>query len=429
MSASGGPTTPATTLRPPETGHRFPVFLPDGRHFLYRSWDPPLFRNTGIEVGALDSSEVTRLFTPQQTLFDVAYANTGHLLFAREGTLLAQKFDLARLAMEGEPMTIANHVNADAAAGAMFSISTNGVLVYRQEAAEVTTQLVWFDRTGRRVGQVGAPANQDEPRLSPDGTRVAVRRGLEPGHDDIWILNVTTGRESRLTFDSGNFSPFWSPDGRAVAFGAQRFEPDGLLNGVFRRTSSGVGDVETLVKGRLAMNPSDWSHDGKFIIYDDQHSMTKSDIWALPLTGDRKPIALVRTAEDDEFGQLSPDGRWLAYISKATGRWEVYVQGFPAARGKWQVSTSGGTQPRWRRDGKELFYVAADVQLMAVPIKPGIESFETDTHVPLFAMPPSSREDISYDVSADGRFLVNVLVSDTSQPVVVVLNWTEALKK
>jgi Tol biopolymer transport system component len=430
VSALGGPATPATKLRPAEAGHRFPVFLPDGQHFLYLSRDAPQSQNSGTYVGSLDSSEVRRLLTSQQTLFDVAYANTGHLLFVRGRTLFAQKFDLTRLAVQDEPITIADHVDADPGPGAMFSISTNGLLVYRQEAAEVISQLVWFDRAGKRVGQLGAPANQDMPTLSPDGTRVAVRRGLEPpGHDDIWILNVATGAESRFTFDSGNFNPVWSPDGRTVAFGSQRHEPAGLLNGVFRRMSSGVGDVETLVRGRLSTNPTDWSRDGKFVIYVDQDPTTQMDIWALPLTGDRRPIALVRTAGADTLGQLSPDGRWLAYASSASGRTEVYVQAFPVARGKWQISTSGGTQPRWRRDGRELFYLTAGGELMAVPVKPGIESIETGIPVPLFAMPPGFGEDFTYDAAADGRrFLVNTIVSDTSQPIVVVLNWTAALK-
>ena len=313
----------------------------------------------------------------------------------------------------------------------MFSISANGVLVYRQEAEEVSSQLVWFDRVGNRVGQIGAPANQDMPSLSPDGTRVAVRRGLEPpGHDDIWILNVAAGAASRFTFDAGNFTPVWSPDGRAVAFGSQRHEAEGLISGIFRRTASGVGDVEMLVKGRTAVSPTDWSRDGKFIIYQDQDPTNQLDLWALPLTGDRRPVALVRTAGADSFGQVSPDSRWLAYASSATGRTEVYVQAFPVARGKWQISTSGGTQPRWRRDGRELFYLAAGGELMAVPVNPGGESIENGIQVPLFAMPAGFGVDFTYDVAADGRrFLVNTIVSDTSQPIVVVLNWPAALKK
>lgn len=328
-------------------------------------------------------------------------------------------------------MPIANHVMADSGPGAMFSISANGVLVYRQEAEQVTSQLVWFDRAGNRVGQIGAPANQDTPSLSPDGARVAVRRGLEPpGHDDIWILNVASGAASRFTFDAGNITPVWSPDGLAVAFGSQRREAGTVVNGVLRRMASGVGDEEMLVKGRISISPTDWSRDGKFIIYQDQDVTNQSDLWALPLSGDRTPVALVRTAGDDSFGQVSPDSRWLAYASSATGRSEVFVQAFPVARGKWQISTSGGTQPRWRRDGKELFYLAAGGQLIAVPVDLGIDSIETGVQVPLFAMHPGFGLDFAYDVAADGRrFLVNTVVSDTSQRIVVVLNWPAALKK
>jgi Tol biopolymer transport system component len=312
----------------------------------------------------------------------------------------------------------------------MFSISTNGVLVYRQEAAEVFAQLVWVDRTGKRVGELGAPANQDSPMLSPDGTRVAVRRGLEPPeHDDIWILDVASGAASRFTFDSGNFSPVWSPDGRAVAFGSQRQEPTGVLNGVFRRLSSGAGEVEEVVRGRYSTNPTDWSRDGKFLVYNDQDLTTSIDIWARPLTGDPKPIAVVRTAGTDSFGQLSSDSHWLAYASDVGGRDEVYVQAFPLAKGKWQLSTNGATQPRWRRDGKELFYLTPRGELMAVRVTPRAERIESGIPVALFTMPPGFGDDFSYDVTADGRrFLVNSVVSDTSQPIVVVLNWPAALK-
>jgi serine/threonine protein kinase len=430
VSASGDSAAPATKLRPPEAGQRWPMFLPDGRHFLYLSRDSPLFQHSGTDVASLYSSEVIRVLS--SGILNVAYSNTGHLLFVRARTLFAQKFDLKRLAAQGEPVVIADHVASDPGPGAAFSISTNGVLVYRQDAAApVITQFVWFDRMGRRVGLVGSPANQDTPSLSPDGTRVAVRRGLDtPRHDDIWILNVASGAASRFTFNSGNFTPVWSPDGRAIVFGSQRHEGGGLLNAVFRKMSNGVGEVEALVRGRISMGAEDWTRDGRFIIYTDQDPTTRMDIWALPLTGDRKPIPLVRTNGSDGFARVSPDGRWLAYASDTSGRTEVYVQSFPSGNSGWQISSDGGTQPRWSRDGKELFYLSADRRLMAVPLKPGTESFETGVQQPLFEMPPGFGEDYTYDVSADGRrFLVNTIVSDTSQPVVVVLNWAAALKK
>ena len=429
ISASGGAIAPATKLRADESGHRWPVFLPDGRHFLYLSRTSPDFSKSGTDLASLDSSDVRHVLSVDANALNVAYSNTGHLLFVRGGTLFAQPFDATTFLVTGKPLSVAEQVARDGGLGATFSISTNGVLIYRKESAPISSQLVWLDRTGRKVGALGVPASQDSVSLSPDGTRVAVRRGLAPaGRDDIWLLNVASGAASRLTFDSGNFAPFWSPDGRLIAFGSQRHAGTQIINGVFRKTSSGSGEVEMLVSGRFSTNPTDWSRDGRFIIYADQNPATNYDLWALSLAGDRQPILLVQTDGSDASGQVSPDARWLAYTSNVSGREEVYVQAFPTAHGKWQISTSGGTQPRWHRNGKELFYISADRQFTAVPVKPAVDSFEIGVHEPLFAY-PGSGEDFTYDVSPDGdRFLVNTVVSDTSQPIVVVLNWRTALE-
>ena len=430
ISAAGGVVAPATTLRPDESGHRWPVFLPDGRHFLYLSRTSPDFSKSGTYVGSLDTTDVSRVLSVDTTAVNVAYSNTGHLLFIRGGTLFAQPFNPTTFLLAGKPLSVAEQVERDGGLGATFSISANGVLVYRKEPVPISSQLVWLDRAGRKIGTIGGPDNQDSPALATDGTRVAVRRGLEPaGRDDIWLLNVASGAASRLTFDSGNFAPIWSPDGRLIAFGSQRHVGTRIINGVFQKAASGIGEVEVLVSGRLTTIPTDWSRDGRFIIYSDQDPATKSDLWALPLAGDRTPILLVRTNGSDDFGQVSPDGRWLAYTSDASGREEVFVQAFPTARGQWQISTNGGTQPRWRRNGKELFYVSADRQLTAVPVKSGVDSLETGVHKRLFEH-GGFGQDFSYDVDPDGeRFLVNTIVSDTSQPIVVVLNWSAGLKK
>jgi serine/threonine protein kinase len=428
VSAAGGAVTAATRLRPPEIGHRWPVFLPDGRHFLYLSRKFPQLRDSTTDVASLDSAEAVRALDVGETLVNVAFADTGHLLFVRGGTLFAQPFDGKRFVLTGERITIAEHVGWDTGPGATFSISTNGTLVYRQQRAPISAQLVWFDRAGQRVGAIGIPASQDGVSLSPDGTRVVVRK-LLGGRYDIWVLSVATGAASRLTFDSGNLAPVWSPDGHQIAFGTQRHEGDHVVNGVFGKSSSGVGSVEALVRGRYATNPTDWSHDARFMVYADQDSVTKNDLWALPLSGNRTPIPLVRTTGFDRFGQLSPDDRWLAYTSDVSGSEEVYVQAFPTARGQWQVSTSGGTQPRWRRDGKELFYVSARGELVAATVSAGAEGIGVSAQKPLFAY-HGGGEDYTYDVSPDGqRFLVNTVVSDTSQPIVLVLNWPAGLKK
>ncbi len=402
------------------------MFLPDGRHFLYTSRTE---NSSGAEVASLDSADVRHVLNNESGRFNVAYANTDQLLFARVGTmgggtLFAQSFDHARLALAGQPVVIAEQVAMDGGGlGATFSISTNGVLVYRQEAPPASVQPVWFDRTGRRLGTVGPPANQSDLSLSPDGTRVAVTRELaQRGLADIWLLSVASGTASRFTFDSQSGGSIWSPDGRLIAVGT--------YSGLVQKASSGRGEAEVLVTtGALGGVPTDWSRDGRFIVYAHQDSGSKMDLWALPLSGDREPIELVRTDGWDGQGQFSPDGRWLAYTSDVSGRVEVYVQAFPAAGGKWQVSASGGTQPRWRGDGKELFYIGADNQLMAATVKPGAESFDTGVQQPLFGIRVAPGDFSSFAVTPDGqRFLVNTVVNDPSQPIVVVLNWAAALK-
>ena len=361
---------------------------------------------------------------------NVAYAN-GYLVFVRAGTLYAQPFDPIRLAFNGEPAAIAEQVAHDAGTGALFSVSTNGVLVYRSQAASVRTQLTWIDRTGRTVGPIGSVTSQDSPVLSQDETHIALIRPSDiPNSDDVWLINLASGASSRLTFDGGSYSPVWSPDGRYIAFGTQRHLTNSVIDAVFRKAAAGTGDAELLFRGRFTTYPSDWSRNGQFIIYVERDRATKNDLWALPLDAERKPIPLVRTNGDDALGRLSPDGRWLAAASDVSGREEVYVQTFPVPHGKWQISISGGTQPRWRRDAKELYYVAANGQLLGVAVRTEGAEFESGVQQRLFVLPPSHGEDSIYDVSADGsRFLVNSVVSDTSQPIVVTLNWTAGLKK
>jgi len=402
---------------------------------LYLSRVFPQLGESATDIASLDSDEVVRVLPGGTTLVNVAYSATGHLLFIRGspayaagGTLLAQRFDPERFVLSGEPATIAEDLGRDPGPGAAFSISTNGVLAYRQASKPISSQLKWVDRAGQMLGVVGSSATQDGVSLSPDATHAVVRRRADR-RSEIWVLDTTNGAASRLTFESGNYTPIWSPDGRQIAFGTQRHVQGGVINVVFRQHSNGAGQPEALVSGRYSTNPTDWSRDGRFIIYADQDVTTKADLWALPLVGDRKPIPVVRTGGVDNFGQLSPDGRWLAYTTDASGREEVYVQEFPRAQGKWQVSTNGGTQPRWRRDGKELFYVSAGGELIAVNVKAGVEGIDVSVQKRLFPL-HIVPEDYTYGVTADGqRFLVNTVVSDTSQPIVVVSNWTAALKR
>ncbi len=286
-----------------------------------------------------------------------AYAPPGYLLFLRERTLMAQGFDAGKLELTGEPIPIAEQVDRITARFALFSVSETGVLVYRSGSSE-TTQLIWFDRGGKPLGTAGPPANYGAPWLSPDEKRVAFSRP-EPqsGNPDIWLIELARGTLTRFTFvPSVNISPIWSPDGSRIVFSANR---DGPMN-LYQRAASGAGNDEALLKSDDSKAPNDWSADGRFILYQNLDPKTNWDLWVLPLSGEQKPFPFLETDFDERQGRFSPDGKWIAYTSNASGEWQVYVQSFPASGGKWQVSTNGGAQPQWRRDGKELFYLSPD---------------------------------------------------------------------
>jgi Tol biopolymer transport system component len=420
VSAEGGQPVAVTSVDESPGTHRWPYFLPDGRHFLFRI-DGSAAENTGIFIGSLDSSETKRLLGADE---NAVYAPAGYVLFTREGTLMAQRFDADRLELVGEPFPIAEEISRDPGVRlAEFSVSTNGILTYRS-GGNLTTQLTWVDRAGRKLQSVGPPGNYSRPMLSPDEKRVAFTRA--DGQQDIWILEL--GREvlSRLTFSPENDdSPIWSPDGSKIAFASSR---DG--GGVYQKTATGAGPEELLLKSGAGANVNHWSPDGKYILFFRAAARTNQDIWILPLTSDRKPQIYLQTEFIEGEAQFSPDGRWIAYTSNETGRFEVYVQPFPTTGAKYQVSTSGGRQPFWRRDGKELFFVSDDRRFFAVDVQTG-STFQVGTPKFLFNMQANvTNTRNSYHPSADGqRFLVNMLLETASSPITVVVNWTAALNK
>jgi len=440
VSASGGLATPVTRFDPSrgEDTHRWPFFLPDGRHFLYLVASFGSNRqkeNMGIYVGSLDSKEEKLLLRANSNVAyapSFAKASEGYLLFLRERTLLAQPFDAKDLRITGDPFPVAEQIQTfPQIYSALFSISENGVLLYRAGSASGLARLAWFDRSGKAIGSLGAPGDQANPRIAPDGKRVALDI-IDPqtGNMDIWIHESSGGTATRFTFDaSEDTNPVWAPDGGRIVFGSFR---KAQFRDLYQKDSSGAGSEEVLFQSVNSKFPMDWSPDGRFILYRDFDPKTNLGLWVLPVAGERKPIPFVKTASD--MGQFSPDGRWVAYSSNESGKWEVFVVPFPGPGGKWQASTAGGSEPRWRRDGKELFYVAPDGKLMVVEVKEG-PSFEAGVARPLFQT--RGREHVSgtdlfsYDVSADGqRFLVNTDVGEaTSSPLTVVLNWTAELKK
>ncbi|MCA1573001.1 MAG: protein kinase [Acidobacteria bacterium] len=427
VSAAGGEPIPVTALDQSrlETSHRWPYFLSDGRHFLYFVRTSQA-ESGGIFVGSLDGKETKRLLP---TTLNAAYAPPGFLLFLRNETLIAQRFDADELQLTGEPFPIAERVafNPGLSRGA-FSVSENGVLAYRSGSGQIN-QPLWFDRGGKQIGSLGAAGLYFTLRLSPDETRAAVDlTDTQTGTEDIWLFDLSRGIPSRFTTDPANDSnPLWSPDGSRIVFTSNR---EGVRN-LYQKIASGGGNEEVLLKSTEEKVPDDWSSDGQFIVYQTINRKTKWDLWVLPMSGDRQPFPFLQTEFNEQAAQFSPDGKWIAYSSDESGAPEVYVQTFPASGGRWRVSTDGGRQPRWRRDGKELFYITADGKLMVVDVKLGA-TFEADVPQTLFGTRvltlPSFRN--QYAVTADGqRFLINLMIEETSAtPISIVVNWTADLK-
>jgi serine/threonine protein kinase len=413
----------ASRVKPQQGSHRFPQFLPDGQHFLYYATGSAAVR--GVYVGALDGSEPTRLMDADTA---AAYSPSGHLLFIRQDTLFAQDFDPRRLSLAGDPFPVAQRV-AQSGLGrpnlGAFSTSADGPLVYRTGSAG-RRQLVWFDRAGGEIAKAGGPEDAYGPSLSPDGMRVAIARTVN-GNTDVWSLDLERGILTRLTSDSSIDSyPVWSPDGSRVAYQSNRAGYTDL----YQKSVNSTAGEELLLGSVGSKLPYDWSSDGRFLVYRDIDEKTSWDLWILPMDGHSKPWPLVRTEFDERDAEFSKDGKWIAYQSNESNRFEIYVQPFPDSGTRQQVSTNGGTQVRWRSDGKELFYIAVDGRLMAVPIQVSSDGKRiiAGTPVPLFATQSGDAVQTiyrpQYMVSANGqRFLMSTLTDEGASPLTVILNW------
>jgi Tol biopolymer transport system component len=437
VSSAGGTPSPVTRVdyKRDEGNHTDPVFLPDGRHFLYlrRTGRP---EDTGVYAGSIDvKPEEQSLKRIQATDFSPGYAppladRPGRLLFLREETLLAQVFDERRLEVRGEAVPVAERVGTSITR-AFFSVSPNGMLVYRGGLG-ASTELAWFDRDGHHLGRTGEPGYYEDLALSRDGSRVAFNRPSQGANRQIWTLENTRGINARLTFlRDGARSPVWSPDGKYVAFGSIR------SSGLYIKKADNSGSEIPVLQGGAQKFVYDWSRDGRYLLYAD--TTTSLDVYALsnPLAGgERKPIPVANSAFNETLGQLSPDSRWVAYSSDESGKYEIYVQPFPPSEGlagKSLVSSAGGRQPRWRADGKELFYIALDGKLMAVDTRME-PTFQPLTPHLLFATPTitgATNVQFRYDVTSDGKkfLMVNVATGEPSSPVTVVLNWEAGLNK
>jgi eukaryotic-like serine/threonine-protein kinase len=424
ISATGGERSQLTFVDAQQRGHRFPQLLPGGRHFLYYTTGSPQTR--GVYVAQLEGSEKRWLLDADAA---AVYARPGHLLFVRQGTLFAQSFDPVGLKLTGNPFPVARDVAVDSGVGiAALSSSPAGPIVYRTGSARGQKQLAWFDRSGKEIGSVGPPDEAETswgPSMSPDGRSVGLTRTVD-GNQDVWLLDTERGVLRRFTSNqAAELNPIWSPDGSRIVFTSDRQG----VGSFFQKSAAGTGSEEPLLTTALAKQPSDWSPDGRFLLYRVQDPKTRYDIWAVRLDGDQKPFPVVQTNFDERDGQFSPDGKWIAYESDESGRFEIYVQPFPGPGLKWPISTNGGAQVRWRHDGKELFYIALDDRLMAVPTHLDSDRQTVRARVPvgLFTTLVGGAVSVNrqqYMVSPDGgRFLLNTVVEGPISPIIVILNW------
>jgi serine/threonine protein kinase/Tol biopolymer transport system component len=423
ISDAGGDAVAQTRTDARQATHRFPQFLPDGRHFLY--YVPTGAESRGIYVSDLERGTSRRLLDADAP---GVYTSSRQLLFVREGKLIAQPFDLEKFELSGNPFSVADQVVAIGdSASAGVSAAAAGPIVYRVGRAGSQRQFVWFDRSGKERDRVAEPdaGNPQNPSLSHDGRRVAMNRTVN-GNTDVWILDIDRGLFSRFTFDSAaDNSPEWSPDGFRIAFNSNR---SGVYD-LYLKPATGAGTEQLILATPQNKAPVDWSPDGRFLLYRTPGLTTGFDVWALPMSGDGKPFPVVQTNFEERDAQFSPDGNWIAYQSNESGRTEVVMQPFPGPGGKHQISTDGGAQVRWRADGRELFYIAADGRLMAVPIRYSSDgkSVEPGAPVPLFATRAGgaavTTNKQAYVVSPDGQRFLMIVVEESASPIAVILNW------
>jgi Tol biopolymer transport system component len=433
VSSSGGGVTAVTQLAQGQASHRWPQFLPDGQQFLFLS-ATGLPQSVGTYAASLADGESKRIMAAPTA----AYAAAGYLLVVSQGVLAAYPFDAGRASVTGELIPVAQGVGTDDGAfHSAFSVSEQGVLAHRAGTGS-TRELVWLNRLGAvQGGSLGADSAFANPELAPDGRRVVVNRTLQ-SNPDVWLLETARGVSARLTFEAAtDGAAIWSPDGNQVVFRSSRRGAYDL----FQKPAGSV-DERLLLDAPENESPLDWSLDGRFLLYCVQDPKTAADIWVLPLGGERKPFPVLQSPFEEIQGQLSPDGRWLAYASNESGRYEIYIRPFAdSSGGKWLISAAGGMQPRWRRDGRELFYVAPDTRLMAVPIRftTAPQTFEAGAPVALFPTRLATGGNIptsgwqaraQYAVSSDGRFLVNRTADDgVTSSITIVHNWTVGLKQ
>jgi Tol biopolymer transport system component len=430
--------TPIVKVKPEkgENGYMWPAFLPDGKHFMFFV-QTEATETTGVYTGALDSSEYRLLF-PSETnalysgLPDGQSQKNGYLLYIGNRKLMGQAFNAAHLSIVGEPVTLADDIGAVSSMNlAPITVANNGTLAY-QSTGKATRQLVWMDRSGTQLVTVKEPGEWGPPRIAPDGRRAAVSRLGEDGKNaDIWLVdNDGSSKLLVRTEGASEGQPVWSPDGSKIAYSLNSRESN---YDIYVRSIESSGRPDLLFRGSFVKQPTDWSRDGRYLFFNAISEGTKYDVWAAS-TADRHAGPIMDTVSSEQYAALSPDGKWLAYNSDDTNRHEVYVQQFQGissgTKKRWKVSSGGGGLPRWRADGKELFYLTPNGRVMSVSVKTNGEDMVFDAPAKLFQTRPLRKFWNLYDVTPDGqRFLVNApLEWALSSDIMVVTNWTEKLK-
>jgi Tol biopolymer transport system component len=449
VSGGGGVSTPVTVLADGETAHRWPHFLPDGRHFFYTAVTgaccPPTKPGT-IKIGSLDQNEPA---VPLLQADSSAIYVSNRVLFAHEPTrtLMAQAFDPDRRQLAaGDAVPVAERVSMEGSRYVSASVSENGTLVYTSGGSLNPPQLTWFDRAGKPLATLGDGGMDANLSLSPDERQIALAlRRASPENLDIWTIDTARYLPNRVTTDAqAEGWPVWSPTGTEIVFGIGAMGQGGLPDKarlVLQTLTNRNGAKETLLEAegtpsrpcgqrQCILMPTDWSRDGRFVLYTFMGTFPATiDIWALPLFGDRKPLPVAQTEFTENQGTFSPDGRWIAYTSDETGQPNVYIQPFLRAGGKHLISPNGGRNPHWRADSKELFYLDAAGAMTAVPIDLTASS---PAGLPRTLFPAEAVSVYNmYAVTRDGqRFLVNRPPNGaTATPLTVIVNWTSTLQK
>ena len=426
VAATGGPARAVTQLNinRGDTSHRFPAFLPDGRHFF--AFAQGSNEGGNVLLASLDSKETKALMVADG---GVVFAPPNLVLSVRDRVLRAQRINLKTFTLEGDALPLAEGVQASTSINfANVSASANGLLSYVNGASATLSKFAFVDFTGKEVGSAGPPSDQLDPRIAPDGHATLASQSVGSGNSDIWTFDLRRSIASRLTFSPANeFGPIWSPDSKSFVYTSFDHRPGDLF--IKRVEGSGNGDL--LCEDKRRKVATDWTRDGKYIIF---NALTPGFSWDIEAysMADHKVITLVKSPAPEMLGKVSPDGKWLAYAATEGSRNEVYVQPFPTTGQRWQVSGGGGTMPTWSTDGHQLFYIAADAKMMAAAVHTAGGQFVADAPRALFATHVRTLAGITrrqYDVTSDGRFLINVNIADTTrQPgITVVQNWTSRL--